>query len=419
MSLEQSIKEAAIEIGFDLAGVAPIDVGHDLDFARQWVEQGRGGEMNYLRNPKRHDPRQVLPSAQSVVCVGLVYNSPVPYSTDLHSVPTLPSLNGQQRSEELPSPAKNEGRNSSQGRDATAWISRYGWGRDYHKVMKRKLEALRRSIEALATGVETRVYVDTGPIVERAFARFSGIGWMGKNTCLINEGSGSWFFLGVVLTSLALRPDIPAFDRCGSCRRCIEACPTGALDQPYGMDASRCIAYLTIELKGSIPAELRAAMGVNVFGCDICQDVCPWNRPQRRPQVARPAAEVESAAAGPKRPRNAAHTSIAEFLPKRIQAGSGQDEDATEFSLFNPPLARLLGMTEDEFELNFSNTPIRRPKYRGFIRNACVAAANSGKRELLAVIEKLTSHRDPVIREHARWAAARLEKSNPAGAEGI
>ena len=143
--------------------------------------------------------------------------------------------------------------------------------------MRAKLEQLRAAVEELAPGVETRVFVDTGPVVERAFARFSGIGWMGKNTCIINQEKGSWFFLGVILTSLELAPDLPAPDRCGSCTACLEACPTGALVEPYVMDASRCISYFTIELKGSIPEQFRPKIGGNVFGCDICQDVCPWN----------------------------------------------------------------------------------------------------------------------------------------------
>src|SRR5579862_420149 len=232
-----SLKQRALEIGFDLAGIAPPAAMRDLEFLPQWIDKGHAGEMRYLENPRREDPRRVLPSVKSFVCVGLIYNAPHPYSIEMTG---------------KADPGASRG-----------WISRYAWGRDYHKVMRGKLEQLRLAIEQMSPGVETRVYVDTGPIVERAFARISGIGWMGKNTCLINQEKGSWFFLGVILTSLDLEPDAPAFDRCGSCTRCLEACPTGALTEPYVMDASRCIAYFNIELKGSIPVEFRTAMGGN------------------------------------------------------------------------------------------------------------------------------------------------------------
>src|SRR2546426_878603 len=270
------LKQRALEIGFDPAGIAPLSIWEDLGFSRRWVEQGYGGEMRYLDNPKRDDPRRILPSVKSVVCVGLVYNAPFPYSTEISKKSEAQRvLRRPVRSPEASSDP--ELRDSGLRDSERAWISRYAWGRDYHEVMRARLEKLRAVIEAFEPGVETRVYVDTGPVVERAFARYSGIGWTGKNTCLINEAKGSWFFIGVVLTSLELEPDLPAPDRCGSCARCLEACPTGALVEPYVMDASRCIAYFTIELKGPIPAEFRPAIGSNVFGCGICQDVCPWN----------------------------------------------------------------------------------------------------------------------------------------------
>jgi len=420
MDLEQAIKKSALEIGFDLAGVAPLDVGQDLDFARRWAEEGRAGEMNYLRNPKRHDPRRVLPSAQSVICAGLVYNSPLPYSTEVHTFPKSPGHGGAASAGGNPSVAESSTSIPGKASTETGWISRYAWGRDYHKAMRVKLEALRRSIEALAPGVETRVYVDTGPIVERAFARFSGIGWMGKNTCLINQEKGSWFFLGVILTNLALRPDLPATDRCGSCRRCIEACPTGALDEPYAMDASRCIAYFTIELRGSIPVQFRQAMGVNVFGCDICQDVCPWN--SRRPNPGLP--QIDQKDSSPpslqsRKTRSAAETAMPEFQAKQVSRGGKESDPSGEFSLFNPSLAALASMREEEFRQNFQDSPIKRAKFQGFMRNVCIALGNSRNFHLLPAIQQWVSHPDPVIREHATWALKRLEKCDDPGNRGI
>jgi len=211
MSLGLTLKQHALEIGFDLAGIASLGAGHDLEFSRRWVERGYGGEMCYLANPQRDDPRRLLPSAKSVICVGLVYNTPLPYSTEVAGK-RIRSQESEVRRKTEPRTPNSEPRFPFSAPDGSprAWISRYAWGQDYHEVMRAGLERLRKAIEALAPGVATRVYVDTGPIVERAFARLSGIGWMGKNTCLINEGKGSWFFLGVILTawnwSLICRP---------------------------------------------------------------------------------------------------------------------------------------------------------------------------------------------------------------------
>ncbi|HKS97196.1 MAG TPA: tRNA epoxyqueuosine(34) reductase QueG [Terriglobia bacterium] len=395
MRLAETIKRLAIEIGFDLVGIAPLDVAGDLGFARRWFERGYAGTMQYLGNPKRDDLRCVLPSAQSVVCVGLVYNTGRPYSTEIDSG----------RGGLCPPATAN---------DSRAWISRYAWGRDYHEVMRGKLERLRSDIEDLAPGVETRIFVDTGPVVERALARYSGIGWMGKNTCLINEGKGSWFFLGVILTSLALAPDQPAPDRCGSCTRCLEACPTGALVEPYVMDASRCISYFTIELRGSIPAEFRPAMGANVFGCDICQDVCPWNSPQQSAlsgqrdvsQKSEVRSQEETGREAIHERRTAALTASSEFQPMGVEAGGAEGRS---FSLFNPRLDDLASLTEEDFRRVFAHSPIKRTKYRGWLRNLCVAVGNSGDRRFLPRLERLAQHDDPVVREHAQWALGQLQ----------
>jgi epoxyqueuosine reductase len=415
-----AVKELAVKLGFDLAGIAPLGVGKDLEFSRQWVEKGFNGEMRYLENPKRFDPRLVLPSAKSVICVGLVYNAGFRIQesavrTQIRSQEPEVRSQNKERSAAAPVAGGNGQRTieNGQGRrgDAArrpyrggnaqrtnnngpvhhssfqypvsapaprAWISRYAWGRDYHEIMRAKLEQLRAALEQLAPGVETRVFVDTGPIVERAFARFSGIGWMGKNTCIINQEKGSWFFLGVILTSLELAPDLPAPDRCGSCTACLEACPTGALVEPYVMDASRCIAYFTIELKGSIPDEFRSKIGGNVFGCDICQDVCPWN--------------------------NSHQLSV---LSSQSSAFSPQ-LSASSFSLFNPPLEALALLSEDDFLRIFAHSPIKRVKYRGWLRNLCVAMGNSGDERFVPWLEWAAQHSDPIVREHAAWALGRL-----------
>ncbi|MGB7590700.1 MAG: tRNA epoxyqueuosine(34) reductase QueG, partial [Terriglobia bacterium] len=326
-------------------------------------------------------------------CVGLVYNTSLPYSAA-----TAPR----------------------------AWVSRYAWGQDYHEIMRAKVEQLRAALEELAPGVETRAFVDTGPVVERAFARFSGIGWMGKNTCIINQEKGSWFFLGVILTSLELAPDLPAPDRCGSCTACLDACPTEALVEPYVMDASRCISYFTIEIKGAIPEQFRPKIGANVFGCDICQDVCPWNSShqpsaisyQQRlyPQRQSPDESCVKQAATTKVPQFHPMT----FAPIRptLEEGSAPKQlttdngplatDTASSSLFNPPLDVLALISEDDFCRIFAHSPIKRVKYRGWLRNLCVAMGNSGDERFVPWLEQAAQHSDPVVREHAAWALDRL-----------
>jgi len=393
MSTKLALKEKALALGFDLVGIASAGMRDDLAFARRWVEMGYGGEMEYLANPKRADLRQVLPSAKSVICVALIYNTPYPYSTEVYN-PREPSQKDAAGDEDPPS-----------GSPPRAWISRYAWGRDYHRVLRTKLEALRTMLTGLTAGVETRVFVDTGPVVERAFARLSGIGWMGKNTCLINEQKGSWFFLGVVLTNLELELDLPAPDRCGTCTRCLDACPTGALVEPYVMDASRCIAYFNIELKGAIPEEFRKAIGANVVGCDICQDVCPWNS---RPSFAvgdsllAPATPDGNSKPG-SAPRHAAATELSEFQPLQVETKSIE-----AFSLFNPTLESLASITEEDFKRLFARSPIKRVKFRGWLRNLCVAMGNSGDPRFIPWLEAAANNSDPIVQEHAAWALSKL-----------
>jgi epoxyqueuosine reductase len=395
-------------------GIAPPAAVKDLEFLPQWLKKGHGGEMRYLANPRREDPRRVLPTVKSVICVGLIYNSPHPYSTEITDI----------SGGEKDSPFRGAATGDLPPR---AWISRYAWGKDYHKVMRKKLEQLRTVPEQVDAGVETRVYVDTGPVVERAFARLSGIGWMGKNTCLINEDKGSWFFLGVILTNLELESDLPAPDRCGSCTRCLEACPTGALVAPYVMDASRCISYFNIELKGAIPEEFRTAIGRNVFGCDICQDVCPWNsRPLSvvsGPLLADSSREGESGIGSMQ--RRAATTNFPEFQPLQVEIKSSEpiaepttdDEPVPQlstteqFSLFNPTLENLASITDEDFGRVFARSPIKRAKYCGWLRNLSVVMGNSGDPRFIPWLEAAAGNPDPVMREHAVWALRWLRKS--------
>jgi len=452
MKLKPALKQRALDIGFDLVGIAPLVPAGDLVFARQWVERGYGGEMRYLANPKRDDPRTILSSAKSVICVGLAYNTAYPYSTEaaravgsrqkaVGSVPEPGSL--QVSNFEFRVSGRPQG-GCQDARAPRAWISRYAWGEDYHQIVRAKLEKLRAAVEELAPSTETRVFVDTGPIVERAFARFSGLGWMGKNTCIINEAKGSWLFLGLMLTSLELEPDLPAPDRCGSCTACLEACPTGALVEPYMMDATRCISYLTIELKGLVPEELRPEIGANVFGCDICQDVCPWNSRARSQEsevrsqesgfqplaVTMPKLEIRNLklvtenAKPDQGPQTIANSSgpLTTDNGQRILAVNRQSAidnrqssapDARhptpdDFSLFHPPLESLAAITEEDFRRIFAHSPIRRGKYRGWLRNLCVAMGNSGDARFVAWLERAREHPAPVIREHAAWALGRL-----------
>ncbi len=348
------IKQLALETGFDLAGVAPAAPLPEAMFYPEWISRGFHGKMSYLegrRGEMRSDPRTLLPSAKSVLTVASVYNAEHPYST------------------ECDDPARG-------------WIARYAWGRDYHKTIKDKLFRLVGAIRSECDDdFDSKVCVDTSPLLERAYARHAGLGWIAKNTCLINEHAGSWLLLGEVLLSLELEPDSPAPFRCGTCTRCIEACPTDALvpisdgeSRPtYALDSRRCISYWTIELRGSIPEESRAAIGRHVFGCDICQDVCPWNRHER-----------------------AATTESLEYAPANAE----------------PDLAELASMTQEEFNERFSGTPIERSRHAGFLGNVAVAMGNSAEPRFAEPLRRLATYPDEVVREHALWALARLGQEN-------
>lgn len=353
--------EIARASGFDLCGIAPATEFPELAHLDEWLDRGHAGEMRYLHDARRRAPALAMQGARCVIVCALNYNTALPSST------------------EAPAPASPQ-------TGPRGWISRYAWGDDYHNVLGEKLEAVIEQLRGeFPEPFEARAYVDTGPIVERVAAKYAGLGWLAKNTCLINEEMGSWFFLGVIVTTLdlAASPDAaqtPAPDLCGNCSLCIDACPTGAIVEPYVLDARRCISYLTIELRGTIPLEFREPIGRHVFGCDICQDVCPWNR--RAPETLLP-----------------------NFQPR--QSG--------EYSLFSPDLEWLMMLAEEEFRAMFRGSPVKRTKWRGLVRNACVAIGNSGLRtgdprhaEICARLSQLVESGDAILSEHAHWALGRL-----------
>ncbi|MEO8367728.1 MAG: tRNA epoxyqueuosine(34) reductase QueG, partial [Candidatus Solibacter sp.] len=333
-----AIRELARQCGFSLAGVAAAVPADDRARFHEWVSAGRAGKMGYLTDHRaevRDDPRKLLPSARSIICVGKLYQTPWPHTAQ----------------------------DSERG-----WISRYAWGEDYHDVVRRDLAQLDELLRGrVGAGYESRICVDTAPLLERSYARLAGLGWIGRNTCLINQQEGSWFFLGELLVSIEIAPDAPPPDRCGTCMRCVEACPTAAIVPDEGVDATRCISYFTIELRGSVPLEQRAGIGTHVFGCDICQDVCPWNG--RAPVTGDPA-----------------------FAPRQ----------------FAPQLEALAAVTEDEFRAMFRGSPVARARYSGFLRNVAIAMGNAGHERYRGSLERLAGSGDPVVAEHAEWALGRL-----------
>ena len=369
------IEQRARAVGFDSAGVTAV---HEPDSASaaendrryaEWVDAGYAGEMDYLKRSDdsgeylRGDVRRSMPWARSVIVCAMNYNAAAPRSID-------------------PADAKS------------GWIARYAWsgrgddsgkGSDYHDVLLHELLALESQLrERFGAEASMRSYVDTGPMAERAYAARAGVGWIGKNTCVLNQEQGSWLLLGVIVTSLELEPEawsVPAADRCGSCTRCIDACPTAALLEPTTgagqMDATRCIAYLTIEKKGSIAEELRPLMGRQVFGCDICQDVCPWNR---RAPVA-----------------------TSNLLPARRE-------------LINPALQWLAEMDGPRFNRVFRGSPLERTRRKRILRNVAIAMGNSGERDFLPQLDGWAAGDDAVLAEAAAWASNRL-RQNSSGSE--
>jgi len=339
------VKQRAREIGFDLCGVAPAAAFPELGFLRTWIDRGYAGTMGYLPRSaeRRSDVRRVMPAARTVIMTGAVYNAGQPHST--------------QRDE----PRSGE-------------VARYAWSEDYHDVIGRRLESLIGWMhEQSPVSFEARPYVDTGPVQERVYAQYAGLGWIGKNSCVINPDVGSWMLLGAIICSLPLEADAPALDQCGTCTLCLEACPTAALVEPHVLDATRCVSYLTIEYRGSIPHEHRAGIGNHLFGCDVCQEVCPWNGAP---------------------------------VPTRDPSWSSR-EDLNLASLID-----LWRRPDEELDTFIGTTPMTRAGVKGLRRNLAVALGNSRDpraRDALGEPREGTAN-DPLVVEHVEWAKAKLKR---------
>jgi epoxyqueuosine reductase len=351
VSLKEAIKDQARRLGFSLAGVTtPKPPPHFSTFER-WLDDGKHGSMGYLADERsrahRADPRQILPECKSILVLAAPYSDP---------------KSAEAFEEQAQGPSGPVGR-----------VASYAWGDDYHNVFIPKLQELVSFIEEqVGQPVPNRYYTDTGPILERDLAQRAGLGWIGKNTCLINPRHGSYFLLAEILLGLELEPDSPiTTDHCGTCTRCIDACPTSCILPDRTIDAQRCISYLTIELKEDIPEELRPLLGDWVFGCDICQMVCPWNR-------------------------FAADTVEQAFSPRT--------------DLPRPNLIRELELTPEAFNRKFKNSPVKRAKRRGYLRNVAVAAGNSGKEKTLPALNNAGEDAEPLVREHAAWAKEKLSQ---------
>ena len=335
------LKRRAAALGFDACGIAAVADYPELGFLAEWLARGYAGEMHYLHRSaeRRAAITAVLPSARCVISLATVYNVARPYSTE----------------------------NADPGQ---ASIARYAWGDDYHTVIQQRMDALVAWLRQEAgQGFEARAYVDTGPVQERVFAQYAGLGWIGKNTCLISEAHGSWLFLSEIVCNLPLAADEPALDQCGECTLCLEACPTGALVDAYVLDSRRCLSYLTIEVKGAIPHEHRTSIGSHAYGCDLCQEVCPWNLSPLTARSEDPA-----------------------WIPRE--------------GLDAPPLLDLWTKTDDQLRALLKGSAMKRAGVRRLRRNLAVAIGNSGDP---AAIRSLAAHdaptcHDPLVREHIDWS---------------
>jgi epoxyqueuosine reductase len=337
VELKERLVSLAREVGFDSCRVAACGSPPHADEFRNWLDEGGYGEMAYMKRgeEKRCDPQKVLAGARSIVVLAMNYFQGNPQVGDPPAV--------------------------------TGRVARYAWGDDYHDLIESRLGKIDEFLHQF--GGLQKCYVDTGPVLERDHAAQAGVGWHGKSTMLINERLGTWFFLAEILTTLELPPDEPVPNRCGTCVRCIKACPTGAITAPHRLDARRCISYLTIELKGAIPLDLRPLIGNRIFGCDDCLDACPWNR---FAQVSRETA----------------------FSVRHSTTGMS--------------LRDYLNLGDNEFRLLFKNSPIKRIKRRGFLRNVCVALGNVGDSSDLPALKRAAANTEPLIAEHAKWAIQQI-----------
>jgi len=336
------IKSLFKKLGCSLVGVAPVEDFPELALFEKWLNRGFAGEMAYLQRhlEKSLEPRKILPSVKTVLVCGQNYNTAYPRSTSVTN-------------------KKSHG-----------WISRYAWGQDYHDVLK---EVLLKGVEELQrkySDLEFKTYVDTGPTRDRVWAKYAGLGWFGKNSCLINRKVGSYFFIGEIFWNLPLLTDKPVADYCGTCTRCMESCPTQAIVEDGVVDSRKCISYLTIELKGSIPEEMREKIGNHIFGCDICQDVCPWNRKA-------PASDLPS------------------YQPR------------PEF--YSPDLKDIYRTVRENFSRAFRKSAMKRTKKRGLLRNITMAMGNSKNALFVSDLEELREFDEPVVQEHADWALQKLK----------
>jgi epoxyqueuosine reductase len=347
-SLESQLKDEAHRLGFTLVGITTAEPPPHYPVYEHWLEMGRQASMDYLDNDRararRADPRLILPECQSIIVLGLGYSNPELVST-------------------------GAGLKQPHGR-----VAAYAWGMDYHLVMPPKLQALLTFIETqIGRAIPNRWYTDTGPLLERDLAMRAGLGWIGKNTCLINPQHGSYFLLSEILLAYPLEPDAPfEADRCGRCTRCMDACPTNCILPDRTLDARRCISFLTIENKSDIPENLRPAIDHWVFGCDICQRVCPWNN--------------------------------------RFATREGDPSLAPRSAVPFPDLAAELALTRQEFNDKFKDSPIKRARRKGYLRNVAVALGNTGDKKSLPALEASGQDTDPLVREHAQWALEKIQK---------
>jgi epoxyqueuosine reductase len=383
--MKELIRQRARELGFDDCRFTTAKPADHAPAFRQWLAEQRHGEMGYLERtaPKRVDPQQVLAGARSIITLAVSYAqwgragfTSLRLAKGSRVEGREPAPNVQRSTPLSCEQAFNVQRSTSIEYPASsiqypAFIARYARFTDYHDVMGERLTLLAGFVNGLGD-VNSRSlwYVDTGPVLERDFAQRAGLGFIGKHTNLISRRFGNWLFLAEILTTLELEPDVPEKNRCGTCARCLAACPTGAIPAPFQLDARRCISYLTIELKGSIPVELRTAIGNRIFGCDDCLAVCPWNR--------------------------------------FAQAGGLMKEHARP-DLAAPALLELLTLDEAAFRERFAGTPILRAKRRGLLRNVCVALGNTGDATALPALQKAAADPEPLIAEHAQWAIGQIQ----------